>query len=185
VIARPLILTLICLLLAACGPPRGGPPAAGSRASTAAPIQAAAPREEARPVAHTQWLTRSSLVLRPRSAAAFTAARGADTPERAEEDESQALVAQIEGAERSEERRAAIDRYAEGPADSSAEGDEPLLRSLNTDPDPVVRRWAALALERRASPALASALRQAHAAEPDRAVRAILARALRRAEGAR
>jgi hypothetical protein len=74
-------------------------------------------------------------------------------------------------------RRAAIDDYANG-----ARGADPLLQSLASDRDPLVRRWAALALERRATRDLSPALRQALAAERDPAVENILTRALSRAE---
>jgi hypothetical protein len=73
-------------------------------------------------------------------------------------------------------RRAAIDRLR-----SDAAGTDELLRSLNSDDDPVVRRWAALALERRAEPALAPALQQAAISESDPKVQHILERAIERA----
>lgn len=75
-------------------------------------------------------------------------------------------------------RRAAIDGLGDDLSASSE-----LLRALGADEEPVVRRWAALALERRANPALASALRQAAISETDLAVRHILERALTRTGG--
>ncbi|MCO5166724.1 MAG: HEAT repeat domain-containing protein [Planctomycetes bacterium] len=75
-------------------------------------------------------------------------------------------------------RRAAIDQL------TAAADVGPLVEVLLTDEDPLVRRWAALALERAVQadgrawvrPALAQAL----CAEPDRAVRAVLGRLERR-----
>jgi hypothetical protein len=73
-------------------------------------------------------------------------------------------------------RRAALDRWT----DDGARGTDELVRTLFTDRDPIVRRWAALAIERVARPELAATLRQAEAAERDAAVRSILARVIRR-----
>jgi HEAT repeat protein len=74
-------------------------------------------------------------------------------------------------------RREAIDSYAT----PSAEAD-PLLDSVFGEPDPLVRRWAAMALAREARPQQIPALRQAIPAERDPAVKRILQQALRAAE---
>ena len=50
---------------------------------------------------------------------------------------------------------------------------------LLEDPDPLVRRWAALALERVNDPSLAPAIRQALSGESDPTVRHVLERVLR------
>ncbi|MGE0712268.1 MAG: HEAT repeat domain-containing protein [Planctomycetota bacterium] len=88
--------------------------------------------------------------------------------------DASALRSTIEGGGVADERRAAIDQAGDDAA--------PLLRALGSDPDPIVRRWAALALERIARPALSASLAQVASGERDPAVRHILERALRRAQ---
>ncbi len=122
-------LSILCLWLAACGPPQG------PQAATVAPpprASKAAPTLDARDVTQT-------------------------------------LRAGVQPAT----RRKAIDDYARGEGDS-----RPLLEALYADPDPIVRRWAALALARRADPGLASALQQAACSEPEAAIQRILTEAV-------
>lgn len=88
-----------------------------------------------------------------------------------------ALVQILRGDPDPRARRAALDRCG-GELD-------PLLEALVNDGDALVRRWAALALERAVSRADAAsrvrpALAQALCTEPDAAVRAILSRLDRR-----
>ena len=90
--------------------------------------------------------------------------------------EERDLLATLHADPISAQRRRAIDRYA--PSDDVA----PLLMAASSDNDPIVRRWAALALERKATHDMSPALRQAAAAEPNPVVRQVLERALRRAE---
>lgn len=71
-------------------------------------------------------------------------------------------------------RRGAIDKLSALP-----ESEDALIRTLISDPDPLVRRWSALALERRPpSPTVESGIRQALVAESNGPVRAILERSL-------
>ena len=59
------------------------------------------------------------------------------------------------------------------------DSEDSLIRTLLSDADPLVRRWSALALERRPpSPTIEGGIRQALIGESDRAVRAVLERTL-------
>lgn len=154
-------------LLAGCGQ---GPRAKGpttttietpARASTAAAVRVApvqAPPTRATP--------------------APTTAQHASAPAPAHDDEGASLRRTLKTDPAPAARRAALDQWTRADRDH-----QPVIDALFTDPDPLVRRWAALALERRASadvdrvgPAVAQALR----AERDLAVRSILSRIERR-----
>ena len=97
----------------------------------------------------------------------------------AHDDEGAALRRTLQADPDPAARRAALDQWTRTTRDQ-----QPVLDVLFTDSDPLVRRWAALALERSASaeaaarvgPAIAQALR----AERDPAVRSILSRVERR-----
>lgn len=78
-----------------------------------------------------------------------------------------------------EVRRKAIDHYM-GRVGEGASA-EPLLEACASDFDPLVRRWAALALAAAPGPDLAARLGALAVSEPDPAVRAILERGARTA----
>jgi len=175
-----LTVTIVAVLGAAgCSGERPGDGVATTAApATAGPEQAASGERPASAERPASPPLRSAPEAEAARSSAASPARAADPAGRAEAD---ALRAEIELARRPADRRAAIDRYRAAPGDDPVAAAEPLLRSVGSDPDPVVRRWAALALERRAEPALAPALEQAWASEPDGVVKEILARAVRRA----
>lgn len=75
-------------------------------------------------------------------------------------------------------RRRAVDVYVERVL--KGESSEPLFEACAADPDPLVRRWAALALTTTPSEELRPRLALLAASEPDKAVRSILERALPR-----
>jgi len=78
-------------------------------------------------------------------------------------------------------RRGAIDKLSALP-----ESEDALIRTLISDPDPLVRRWSAMALERRPpSPTVESGIRQALVAEANGPVRAVLERSLAAIESER
>jgi hypothetical protein len=157
-------------LLAGCGQgPRAKGPTittveapAPARSSVAAPVRVAP--VHATPVHATH---------------ASTTARDASAPALAHDDEGASLRRTLQTAPDPAARRAALDQWTRADRDH-----QPVIDALFTDPDPLVRRWAALALERRAGgadadrvgPAVAQALR----AERDPAVRSILSRVERR-----
>lgn len=165
-----LLLTLsLSGTLVACGPPRGGPQAATLAAGvqpapTAAPAaEGSAPARVAAGALRLNGLAPASLATRP------TTSQGAARSEVPQDEASRALLETIRGDQDPARRRAAIDRWTEG-----ARPLEPLMDAVFADKDPLVRRWAALAIERRARPEHAPALLQASRSEPDPAVRRIL-----------
>lgn len=86
------------------------------------------------------------------------------------------LVTALRGDPDPDERRRAIDAYARRVT-TDCESSEPLLEAVATDLDPLVRRWAALALASAATPDLRPRLRALAASERDPVVRSILERA--------
>lgn len=151
-------------LLAGCGQgPRAGRPTgstieAPARASTAAAVRATPARDT---VATAPLIARREPSLAP-----------------SHDDEGTSLRRTLKTDPDPSARRAALDQWTRADRDH-----QPVVDALFNDPDPLVRRWAALALERGASadadrvgPAVAQALR----AERDPAVRSILSRVERR-----
>lgn len=143
------------------------------------------------PLFSLTWLLTASLVAcgppQGSRAASLTATTAAPVESRVRTTEvavagnadtnTERALAAVSGDPNPAQRRAAIDQVANGSSET-----EPLLRSLASDHDPLVRRWAALALERRARRDHGPALRQALASERDPAIENILQRALARAE---
>ncbi|MCO5172200.1 MAG: HEAT repeat domain-containing protein [Planctomycetes bacterium] len=87
------------------------------------------------------------------------------------------LVIALRADPSSDVRRRAIDVYLRRVGQGASP--EPLLEACACDRDPLVRRWAALALAASPDPALAARLGALAVSEPDPAVRAILERGAR------
>jgi len=86
------------------------------------------------------------------------------------------VVTTLRGDPDPDRRRRAIDAYARHVASTGA-SDEPLIEAVATDLDPLVRRWAALALASAPTPDLRRRMRLLAASERDPVVRSILERA--------
>jgi hypothetical protein len=85
------------------------------------------------------------------------------------------LVTSLRGDPDPDQRRRAIDAYARRVVTDAASV-EPLIEAVATDLDPLVRRWAALALANAATPDVRPRLRLLAASERDPVVRSILER---------
>lgn len=164
--------------LVACGPPGGGPQAAGfrsasARSNTPAAAPAGAATMVAAPASHPVQVPAQAPASPARSArAGIEPLSSADLQREAR---SRELLDTIRTHPDPAVRRAAIDRWTDEPRPLA-----PLIEVVFADKDPLVRRWAALAIGRKATRAEQPALLQASRSEPDPAVRRILEQAAAR-----
>lgn len=181
--------TIVCAILfsgtlVACGPPGGGPQAAGFRSAPALPNTLSTPAAAAQagaaafvgdPASHPVRLPVQASVPAPPDRPARAGIEPLSSADLEQEARSRELLDTIRTHADPAVRRAAIDRWTDEPRPLA-----PLIEVVFADKDPLVRRWAALAIGRKATRAEQPALRQASRSEPDPAVRRILEQAAAR-----